>query len=119
MSHTVAMTFIRSLEQGAVCTLLCFWPILATGSTPVPTYGTYFGGTGDTNVAVAVAVAMDPSGNIVVAGYTTSQTLPGTANAFQPTKATGFPDNQDVFIAKFNPPARSQIVHAVRILVGD
>src|ERR1700729_170533 len=74
MRHTVGMTFIRSPEHGAVCTLLWFLPVLATGSTPVPTYGTYFGGTGDTNVAVAVAV--DPSGNIVVAGYTTSQTLP-------------------------------------------
>jgi hypothetical protein len=65
------------------------------------TYGTYFGGTGDTNVPVAVVV--DPSGNVIMAGYTTSQTLPGTANAFQPTKATGFPDNQDIFIAKFDP----------------
>jgi uncharacterized protein (TIGR03437 family) len=74
---------------------------MALAGTPVPTYGTYFGGTGDSNVAVAVAV--DPSGNVIVTGSTTSQTLPGTANAFQPTKATGFPDNQDVFVAKFDP----------------
>jgi uncharacterized protein (TIGR03437 family) len=76
------------------------WAPLQAG-TPVSTYGTYFGGTGDTNVAVAIC--LDPSGNVIVAGYTTSQTLPGTANAFQPTKATGFPDNRDVFIAKFDP----------------
>jgi hypothetical protein len=50
-----------------------------------------------------VAVAIDPSGNVIVAGYTTSQTLPGTATAFQPAKASGFPDNSDVFIAKFDP----------------
>lgn len=85
----------------AVVVLLGCSAVLASASTPVPTYGTYFGGAGDTNVAVAVAV--DPSGNVIVAGYTTSQTLPGTANAFQPTKATGFADNKDVFVAKFNP----------------
>jgi hypothetical protein len=73
--------------------------------TPVPTYGTYFGGTGDRNEAVAVAV--DPSGNIIMAGFTSSQTLPGTATAFQPAKATGFPDNWDVFIAKFDPTGRT------------
>jgi uncharacterized protein (TIGR03437 family) len=69
--------------------------------TLVPTYGTYFGGTGDANVAVAVAI--DASGNVIVVGFTTSQTLPGTANAFQPMKAAGFPDNRDVFVAKFDP----------------
>lgn len=76
-----------------------------SGGTPVPTYGTFFGGSGDTNVAVAVAV--DPSGNVIVAGYTTSQTLPATANAFQPQKASGFPDNQNVFLAKFDPTGRT------------
>src|SRR3984885_6101037 len=74
-------------------------PTLYCG-TVVPIYGTYFGGTGDTNSAVAVA--LDLSGNVIVAGVTSSQTLPGTANAFQPTKAVGFPDNQNVYIAKFN-----------------
>ena len=79
----------------------CLGPVAVLhGGTPVPTYGTYFGGTGDN---VAVAVAVDSSGNVIVAGYTTSPTLPGTANAYQPTIATGFPGNQDVFIAKFSP----------------
>jgi uncharacterized protein (TIGR03437 family) len=81
--------------------LVCFSALALSAGTPVATYGTYFGGSGDTNAAVAVAV--DPTGNVIVAGYTTSQTLPGTAKAFQPTKATGFPDNRDVFIAKFDP----------------
>ena len=84
-----------------IAALFAVWPALATAGTPVPTYGTYFGGTGDTNAAVAVAA--DPSGNVVLAGYTTSQTLPGTAQVFQPVKATGFPNNRDVFIAKFDP----------------
>lgn len=85
-----------------VSILVCIAAAVLNAGTPVPTYGTYFGGAGDVNVAVAVAV--DASGNVIVAGYTTSPTLPGTASAFQPTKATGFPDNRDVFIAKFNPP---------------
>ena len=50
-----------------------------------------------------MAVVVDPTGNVIVAGFTTSQTLPGTARAFQPAKASGFPDNRNVFIAKFNP----------------
>lgn len=101
------MTFSRFLDD-VVSLVFC----LSLGSvsylrasTPVPTYGTYFGGTGDRNEAVAVAV--DPSGNVIVAGFTSSQTLPGTATAFQPTKATGFPDNWDVFIAKFDPTGRT------------
>ena len=95
-------TFFSSISV-VFLTLSCAWlsPLTAFAGTPVPTYGTYFGGTGDINTAVAVA--LDPQGNVIVVGYTTSQTLPGTANAFQPTKATGFPDNQDVFIAKFDP----------------
>lgn len=74
-------------------------------STPVPIYGTYFGGTGDTNAAVAVAV--DATGNVIVAGYTTSQTLPGTSSAYQQTKAAGLPNNRDVFLAKFDPTAHN------------
>jgi uncharacterized protein (TIGR03437 family) len=83
-----------AIAAGFIC---CY---VASAGTPVPTYGTYFGGTGDINAAVAVAV--DSSGNVIVAGYTTSQTLPGTANAFQPTKASGGPENRDIFVAKFN-----------------
>ena len=90
------------IQMKVIAALFALWPSLAAASTPVPTYGTYFGGTGDTNVGVAVAV--DPSaGNVIIAGYTTSLTLPGTANAFQPTRATGYPDNKDVFVAKFDP----------------
>jgi uncharacterized protein (TIGR03437 family) len=88
-----------------------FWlgPILLAASTPTVTYGTFFGGTGDSNVATAVAV--DTSGNVIVVGYTTSQTLWGTANTFQPTKAAGLPiqgaDNTNAFIAKFDPTGKT------------
>src|ERR1022692_5315265 len=90
---------------GVASALFGLWPMLAAASTPTVTYGTYFGGTGDTNAAVAVAV--DPLGNVIMAGLTSSQTLPGTAQAFQPVKATGFPNNRDVFIAKFDPSGRT------------
>jgi len=93
------------IKAGLVPAVFGLWTILASASRPTITYGTYFGGTGDTNAAVAVAI--DPSGNVIMAGYTTSQTLPGTAQAFQPTKAAGFPDNRDVFIAKFDPSGRT------------
>jgi hypothetical protein len=83
--------------------------------TLVPTYATYFGGTGDANTVAAVA--LDSSGNVIVAGITSSQTLPGTANAFQPTKAVGFPDNQNVYIAKFNP--TGQVLLWASFLGGD
>ena len=94
-------------KRRVLCALLGLWPILAVASTPTATYGTYFGGTGDTNVAVAVAVGV--SGEVIVAGYTTSPSLPGTAKALQPTKANGFANNRDVFIAKFDPTGRTLI----------
>lgn len=68
--------------------------------TLVPTYGTYFGGGGQES---AIAVTTDFQGNVIVVGTTTSQSLPGTSNAFQPTKALGFPNNQNIFVAKFDP----------------
>jgi uncharacterized protein (TIGR03437 family) len=77
---------------------------ITTPSTPIVTYGTYFSGNGDDT---AIAVTIGPAGEIVVVGTTTSQSLPGTANAWQPTKAIGLPNNSDVFIAKFGPSGRT------------
>lgn len=99
--NTVRRRMLACSFTWSVFAALVIWPGVAAAGTPVPTYGTYFGGTADINVAVAVAVG--PSGEVVIAGYTTSQSLPGTAHAFQPLKATGFPNNRDVFIAKFDP----------------
>ncbi len=56
------------------------------GSTPLSTYGTYFGGVGDDR---GTAVTTDSQGNVVIAGWTTSQTLPGTGNAFPRILAAG------------------------------
>jgi uncharacterized protein (TIGR03437 family) len=74
--------------------------------TLVPTYGTYFGGGGQDN---AVAVTTDAQDNVIVVGTTTSQSLPGTLNAFQPTKAQGFANNQNVFVAKVSATGRNLI----------
>lgn len=70
-------------------------------ATPVPTYGTFFNG--PSGVTTAIAVATDNTGNVIMVGSTTSPQLPGTADTFQPSKAAGFPDNEDAFIAKFDP----------------
>jgi hypothetical protein len=95
----------QQIRRSVFAILVWFWPSLAAGSTPTVTYATHFGGTGDGNAARAVAI--DPAGNVAVAGSTTSLTLPGTAQAFQPLRATGFPDNWDVFVAKFDPSGRT------------
>jgi uncharacterized protein (TIGR03437 family) len=80
--------FLTWLATAALC-----------AGTPALTYGTYFGGTGDQS---ATAIATDSAGNVIIVGTTTSASLPGTTNAFQSTHATGFPNNTDVFIAKFD-----------------
>jgi uncharacterized protein (TIGR03437 family) len=107
----------RRFMRWAIPLFSILWLASATVSagTLVPIYGTYFGGTGDINAAVAVA--LDSFGNLIVAGTTTSQTLPGTANAFQPTKAVGLPDNQDVFVSKFDATGRKLLL--TTFLGGD
>ncbi len=67
-------------------------------------FGTFFGGTGDDYID---AIALEPStGNIVIAGGTTSSDLP-ILHAFQPT----LPDTQSShpFVAKFNSTASALI----------
>lgn len=76
--------------------------VLRAGA-PVFAYGTYFGGSGDDGV---VSMSHTSSGELIVAGVTTSSTLPGTVNAFQKTKAVGFPGTRDVFVAKFDSTGR-------------
>jgi hypothetical protein len=56
----------------------------ADGSTML--LGTPFGGNSNDQPA---AIALDANANIVIAGYTDSTTLPGTAGAFQPSNAGG------------------------------
>jgi hypothetical protein len=68
---------------------------------PVLLYSTYLGGNGYDQ---GFGVAVDGSGNIVVAGTTASTNFP-TGNAFQSQNAGG----QDVFITKFNSSGTSLI----------
>jgi uncharacterized repeat protein (TIGR01451 family) len=76
---------------------------------PVLKYSTYLGGTGDegcafltgtytTAVSGCPAIAVDASGNMYVAGATTSPSFPTTGSPFQGNNAGG----SDAFIAKFN-----------------
>jgi uncharacterized repeat protein (TIGR03803 family) len=68
---------------------------------PVLAYSTYLGGSGFDS---GFGVAIDASGNIVVAGTTASTNFP-TANAFQSQNG----GSQDVFVTKFNPSGTSLI----------
>lgn len=63
---------------------------------PVLQFSTFFGGQIREN---ASAIALDPSGNIYVAGLSASADFPRTAGAFSPRLVGG----DDVFIAKLNP----------------
>jgi hypothetical protein len=64
---------------------------------PALTYATFFGGASD---EIAYAVATDPSGNIYIAGSTSSTNLPTTAGAIATQFGGG---NFDSFVAKLSP----------------
>ena len=59
-------------------------------------YSTYFGGS---NADVPFDLKLDGNGNLYVAGLTTSQGLPATANALQ----AAYDNTMDAFALKFNP----------------
>jgi hypothetical protein len=75
-------------------------PALPLVIDPVLVYSTYVGGS-DTDLARAIAV--DPSGNACITGYTISLNFP-TANAFRGAfnGTEGFFGNRDVFVTKIN-----------------
>jgi hypothetical protein len=58
-------------------------------------YGTYFGGTG---IDSAEAMVLDPQGNVILAGYTTSTDMPIAGSAPQLQNAGG----ADAFVIKFS-----------------
>lgn len=60
----------------------------------VPTFATYFGGSGED---YGWGVAVDPQGNPVIAGTTSSRDLPAAADAFQGALKGGL----DAFVARF------------------
>ncbi|MHB8524015.1 MAG: SBBP repeat-containing protein [Limisphaerales bacterium] len=68
-------------------------------------FSTYFGGSGGGLTGdYPNAIALDPQGNIVVVGQTSSTDLPTTADAFQPDYGGGSAFGPgDGFIAKFTP----------------
>src|SRR5204863_5453490 len=62
---------------------------------PTLTYSTYLGASTDDP---GYKIALDPAGNIYVAGYTNSVDFP-TVNPIQPVKSAGY----DAFVAKLSP----------------
>lgn len=70
---------------------------------------TYFGDTGQecagSGSEYVASLAIDGQGNILIAGNSSSRTLPVSANAYQATISTGrngFPCGHDAYIAKFD-----------------
>ncbi|MEJ7609412.1 MAG: hypothetical protein WKF37_24840 [Bryobacteraceae bacterium] len=61
-------------------------------------YSTYLGGTGANDFALTERV--DPSGNLIVGGFTSSTDFP-VLSAYQPVKSAG--SGFDMFITKFSP----------------
>jgi hypothetical protein len=73
-------------------------------------YSTYLGGTGDSDPSritggdLGASIAVDPSGNAVVTGFTYSQDFPITPGAFQTTnKAHNAINRRTIFVTRLNP----------------
>ena len=62
------------------------------------------GGTTDAT-SIPTGVALDPAGNIYIAGYTNSGTWPTTSGAFQPTRRSPGGNDSDGFVVKLLPSA--------------
>lgn len=81
---------------------------------PVLTFSTYFGGTGDEH---STSVALDGSGNIYLAGSTTSPTLPPGVTL--PVFQSGLAGAQNVYIAKIDPNLNPPVLEYVTYLGGN
>lgn len=77
-------------------------PKLSLIIDPTLSFSTYLGGSGAER---ARGVAVDGSGNVYVAGFTSSMNFPVTSGAFQAGYAGGTSDmvNGDAFVAKYSP----------------
>ncbi len=70
---------------------------MAFAGTPFPAYGIYFGGGVQEN---GIAVTTDDQGNVIVVGTTTSQSLPGTSNAFSTHESPRLSEQPEYFCCK-------------------
>jgi hypothetical protein len=64
---------------------------------------TFLGGDENTGIGVASALARDPSGNLVIAGYTNAANFPVTTGAYQKEKK----QDSDAFVARISPALNS------------
>jgi hypothetical protein len=94
IASIVTGTFLAFQQGGWDAFLLKIDPGAATGQRPL--LATYFGGS---STDVANGVAVDASGAIYISGYTLSNNLPVSIDAYRNT-LTG---SGDLFVAKFDP----------------
>src|SRR5262245_10023825 len=96
------MSFRGFMSTFAISLSLTLSVTSVSAANPRALFSTYFGGSGFDE---AFKVVTDTTGNIYVAGLTTSPSLPGT------TSSLGGPG--DAFVAKFTPPR--QLLYSRRI----
>ncbi|OGU58891.1 MAG: hypothetical protein A2X64_01950 [Ignavibacteria bacterium GWF2_33_9] len=74
-------------------------PILEVRNNGTLLYSSFFGGTSSSTLTLADCIETSPNGEIIIAGYSNSKTLPTTTTSFQQFNNGGY----DSFIATFNP----------------
>jgi hypothetical protein len=106
--HTKSNDYPMKNPAQAACTGECWWGEAFVTKLSPPgnslVYSTYLGGSGDD---LATAIAVSPSGNAYVAGYTKSVDFP-TRNPFQPS-CTGYCWWGDAFVTKLSPAGNSLV----------
>jgi len=74
MPHILECRFYSETIPLAWLILASFYSSHLHAGTLVPTYGTYFGGTGQ---ETGIVIVTDSAGDVIIAGTTISQSLPG------------------------------------------
>ena len=76
--------------------------VRAWDNAGVPAWSSYLGGSGASTNEQALSIALDPEGNVYVAGVTASTNFPVTAGALRQT--AGAVPYTDAFVTKIPPP---------------
>ena len=100
--HTVGSSYQPSYQGGGDAFIAHINPVFAVDGL---LYSSYLGGAG---LDEARSVLLDPSGAVIVSGYTVSPNFPTTAGALQPK----YGGNTDIFVSILNPNDNVQLVYS-------